>query len=79
MKLDKIGRASLRFRAMNTDETMTAEKIRRKSFVTSLGICQDCGQPVIVGQEFVRLDTGIRHALCFYEPAFAKRAQSAKK
>jgi hypothetical protein len=64
---------------MRTEETMTAEKIRRKSFVTSLGICQDCGQPVTAGQEFIRSDTGIRHALCFYEPAFAKRARSVQE
>jgi len=32
---------------MRTEETMAAEKIRRKPFVTLLGNCQDCGQPVI--------------------------------
>ena len=64
---------------MRTEETMTAEKIRRKSFVTLLGNCQDCGQPVIAGQEFLRSDNGIRHALCFYEPAYAKRVRSAQE
>lgn len=58
---------------MRTDETMTAEKIRRKPFVTVLGTCHDCGQPVIAGQEFLRSESGIQHALCFYEPAYAKR------
>ena len=58
---------------MRTEETMAAEKIRRKPFVTLLGNCQDCGQPVIAGQEFLRSDNGIQHALCFYDPAYAKR------
>ena len=53
---------------MRTEETMAAEKIRRKPFVTLLGNCQDCGQPVIAGQGFLRSDHGIRHALCFYIP-----------
>lgn len=63
---------------MRTDETMTAEKIRRKPFVTLLGNCRDCGQPVIAGQEFLRSDSGIQHALCFYEPAYAKRVRDLK-
>jgi hypothetical protein len=58
---------------MRTEETMTAEKIRRERFVTSFGNCQDCGQPVLAGQEFHRSDDSIQHALCFYDPAFAKR------
>jgi hypothetical protein len=62
---------------MRTEETMTAEKIRRKPFVTLLGICQDCGQPVKAGQEFLRADTGIQHALCFYDPAHAKRVRES--
>jgi hypothetical protein len=57
---------------------MTAEKIRRKPFVTVLGTCLDCGQPVIAGQEFLRTDHGIQHALCFYEPTYAKRVREAK-
>jgi hypothetical protein len=63
---------------MRTEETMAAEKIRRKPFVTLLGNCQDCGQPVIAGQGFLRSDHGIRHALCFYDPAYAKRARELK-
>jgi len=63
---------------MSTSETMIAEKIRRKPFVTLLGTCQDCGQPVIAGQEFLRLENGIEHALCFYEPAYAKRMRDLK-
>ena len=65
---------------MRTEETMTAEKIRRKSFVTLIGICTDCGQPVKAGQEFLRTDHGIQHALCFYDPAHAKHVrESAQK
>ena len=63
---------------MRTSETMIAEKIRRKPFLNVLGTCQDCGQPVIAGQEFLRLDHGIQHALCFYEPAYAKRVRDQK-
>jgi hypothetical protein len=62
---------------MSTTETMIAEKIRRKPFVTLLGVCQDCGQPVIAGQEFLRTDNGIQHALCFYDPAHAKRTRES--
>ena len=63
---------------MRTSETMIAEKIRRKPFVTLLGTCQDCGQPVVGGQEFLRDDHGIQHALCFYEPAYARRVRDLK-
>ena len=63
---------------MRTEETLTAEKIRRKSFVTILGVCQDCGQPVIAGQEFHRSDSGIQHALCFYDPAYVRRVREQK-
>jgi len=49
--------------AMRTEETMTAEKMRRRSFVTLLGNCQKCGEPVKAGQEFIRSDDGIQHAL----------------
>ncbi len=59
-------------------ETMIAEKIRRKPFVQLLGTCQDCGQPVVAGQEFLRSEHGIQHALCFYEPEFAKRAREQR-
>lgn len=60
---------------MRTDETMMAEKIRRKRFISLLGNCQDCGQPVRAGQELFRSDDGIRHALCFYDPAYAKHVR----
>ena len=63
---------------MRTEETMTAEKMRRKRIVAILGNCQDCGQPVIAGQGFLRSDNGIRHALSFYDPAYAKRARELK-
>ena len=63
---------------MRTEETMTAEKIRRKPFVTLLGNCQDCGQPVKAAQEFLQSDNGIQHALCFYDPAYAKRVRELR-
>ena len=44
-------------------ETMDAEKMRRKPFVQLVGTCYDCGQPVVAGQEFLRTDHGIQHAL----------------
>jgi hypothetical protein len=50
----------------------------RRQFVALLGTCQDCGQPVTEGQEFFRSDDGIRHALCFFDPAFAKRERELK-
>ena len=58
-------------------EAMDAEKMRRKPFVQLLGTCQECGQPVKAGQEFLRVEDGIKHALCFYEPDFAKRARES--
>jgi len=65
---------------MRTEETIAAEKIRRKPFVKPLGICQDCGQPVLAGQEFCRTHDGLfRHALCFYEPAYAKHVREHKE
>jgi hypothetical protein len=63
---------------MRTKETILAEKIRRKPFITLLGNCQDCRQPVMAGQELLRSENGIRHALCFYDPAYAKRARELK-
>jgi hypothetical protein len=63
---------------MRTEETMTAEKMRRKLFVTSLGNCQECGEPVKAGQEFIRSDNGIQHALCLYDPAYVKRVLRSK-
>jgi hypothetical protein len=59
-------------------ETIAAEKMRRKKFVVILGTCQDCGQPVAEGQQILRSDDGIRHALCFHDPAFAKRMRELK-
>ena len=61
-----------------TTETMSAEKMRRKPFVQLLGTCRDCGQPVLAGQEFHRTEAGIEHALCFYEPDYAKRVRAQK-
>ena len=55
------------------NEQIAAEKMRKKKFVTLLGTCLDCGQPVTEGQEFFRSEDGIRHALCIFDPAFAKR------
>ena len=60
---------------MRIEETITAEIIRRKQFVALLGTCQDCRQPVTEGQEFLRSDDGIRHALCVFDPAFAKHVR----
>lgn len=62
---------------MHTQETMIAEKIRRKPLPNLLGTCSDCGQPVIGGQEFLRTDHGIQHALCFYEPDYARRVRAS--
>ncbi len=64
---------------MQTTETITAEKIRRKRVSVFLGVCPDCGQPVKHGQEFLRTDDGIQHALCFYDPAHAKRVREEAK
>jgi hypothetical protein len=55
------------------NEPITAEKMRRKPFIPLLGTCQDCGQPVTERQGFLRSEDGIRHALCVFDPAFAKR------
>lgn len=60
------------------NEPITAEKIRRKKIVAVLGQCLDCGQPVKEGQEFSRLDDGIRHKLCVFDPAFAKHIRELK-
>ena len=57
------------------NEPVTAVIMRKKKFVALLGTCQDCGQPVIEGQEFIRSDGGIRHALCVFDPAFAKHVR----
>ena len=57
------------------NEPIAAEKMRKKKLITVLGQCLDCGQTVIEGQEFRRTDNGIRHALCFFDPAFAKHAR----
>jgi hypothetical protein len=60
------------------NETIEAEKMRKKRFVAVFGKCLDCDQPVTEGQEFLRSEEGLRHALCFYDPAFAKRVRAAK-
>ena len=60
------------------NEPITAEKMRRKPIVALLGKCKDCGQPVMHGQDFRRSDNGVRHTLCFYEPAYAKRVREFK-
>jgi hypothetical protein len=54
------------------NEPITAEKMRNKNCVALLGQCQDCGQPITEGQKFFRSIDGIRHALCVFDPAFAK-------
>ena len=64
---------------MRTEETMAAEKMRRKRIVAILGNCQDCGQPVIAGQEFLQSGNGIQHALCFYDPAYAKSVRELRR
>jgi len=63
--------------ALMSTEAMDAEKMRRKRLVQLLGTCPECGQPVKAGQEFLRTEGGIQHALCFYEPDFAKRTKDA--
>jgi hypothetical protein len=60
------------------NEPITAERIRKKKFVALLGQCLDCGQPVVEGQAFFRSDHGIRHALCEFDPAYARRAREPK-
>jgi hypothetical protein len=57
------------------NEPITAAQMRKKKFVALLGQCLDCGQPVTEGQEFLRSEDGIRHALCVFDPAFAKHAR----
>ena len=63
---------------MRTNETILAEKMRRKPIVALLGTCHDCGQPITEEQEFCRSNSGIRHTLCFYDPAYAKRVRELK-
>jgi hypothetical protein len=64
--------------AMRTNEIISAEKMRRKPIIATLGKCKDCDQPVMDGQDFRRSINGIRHALCFYDPAYAKRMRELK-
>ena len=64
---------------MRTNEIISAEEIRRKPIVALLGKCHACGQPIMEGQEFRRSDNGIRHTLCFYDPAYAKRVRELKQ
>jgi hypothetical protein len=64
---------------MSTEnEPIAAEKMRKKKFVALLGTCLDCGQPVTEAQEFFRSENGIRHALCIFDPAFAKRMRELR-
>jgi hypothetical protein len=58
------------------NEPVSAEKMRKKKFVAMLGQCQDCGHPVLEGQAFLRTEGGIKHALCSFDPAFAKRERA---
>jgi hypothetical protein len=39
---------------------------------------QDYGKRVTEGQEFFRLDDGIRHALSLFDPSFANHAREPK-
>jgi hypothetical protein len=59
------------------NEPITAAQMRKKQFIALLGKCLDCGHPVTEGQEFLRSDDGIRHALCAFDPAFAKHARES--
>ena len=61
---------------MSTEnEPIEAEKMRKRKFVATYGQCADCGQPILEGQEFFRTEDGIRHALCEFDPAFAKHVR----
>jgi hypothetical protein len=60
------------------NEPVSAEKMRKKQFVATLGQCQECGHPVLEGQAFLRTESGIRHALCSFDPAFAKRERDGQ-
>jgi hypothetical protein len=57
---------------MEIKETIAAEKLRRSPLRTNLGRCPACGEPVFANQEHLLRD-GVTHALCFYDPAYAKR------
>ena len=63
---------------MRTNAIISAEKIHRKPIVSLLGKCQDCGEPVKEGQEFRRSNDGIRHALCLFDPAYARRVRELR-
>ena len=59
-------------------EAMDAEKMRRKRLVQLVGTCQECGTAGEGRPGIPRASTdGIKHALCFYEPDFAKRARES--
>ena len=60
------------------NEPITAERMRKKKFVAILGQCLDCGEPVIETQESLRTKEGIRHALCFFDSAFARHVREVK-
>jgi hypothetical protein len=59
------------------NEPVSAAKMRRKKFVALLGRCQDCDEPVLEGQPFFRTKKGIRHALCSFDPGFAKHVRES--
>jgi hypothetical protein len=50
-------------------------KCAKRNLSHLLGTCPDCGQPVTEAQEFIRSEDGIRHALCVFDPAFAKHVR----
>ena len=59
------------------NEPVSAEKMRNKKFVAMLGQCQDCGESVLEGQAFLRTEKGIKHALCSFDPGFARHVREA--
>jgi len=60
---------------MQMKDTMKAETLRRKRHIAILGKCPDCDQPVTDQQESISSRKGVRHVLCFYEPAYALRTR----
>jgi hypothetical protein len=62
---------------MEIKETVAAEKLRRTPLRTNLGKCPACGEPVFANQEHLLRHGVETHALCFYDPAYAKRTLDA--
>ena len=58
---------------MEIQETVAAEKLRRSTLPNYLGKCPACGEPVLANQEHLLRHGVETHALCFYDPAYAKR------